>query len=86
MITCIIIKTCCKRLLHVHDSHSPPSQSAHTARRRRAHGALEDPTTLPLRPYSALSNGLRKSQAATLFLSMLKIIALADGRARTQRC
>jgi len=38
--------------------------SVYAARPPRAHGALEDPTALPQRPHSALSNTLCKRQAA----------------------
>jgi len=44
---------------------------AHAVRPKRAHGALEDPTAMPHRPHGALC----KRQAATLSLSMFKIIA-----------
>jgi len=51
--------------------------SVHAARSQRAHGALEDPTALPQRCHSVLSNTLWKRQAAAFVLSMLKIIAAA---------
>jgi len=46
----------------------------HRARPQRIQGALEDPTALPQRPHSALSNTLCKCQAAAFVLSMLKIM------------
>jgi len=49
----------------------------HAARPQRAHGALEDPTTLPQRCHSVLSNSLCKRQAAAFVLSMFKISAAA---------
>ena len=39
----------------------------HAARPQRAHDALEDPTALPQRPHSALSNTPCKRQAACMF-------------------
>jgi len=47
--------------------------SVHATRPQRAYGALEDPTALPPRPYSALC----KRQAAVFVLSMFKINAAA---------
>jgi len=76
MIICFIIKMHCKR----------PSPSAeftwrlytvHTARSQRAHGALEDPTVLPQRCHSVLSNTPWKRQAAAFVLRALKVNATA---------
>jgi len=44
----------------------------HSKRPQRAHDALEDPTPLPQRQHSALSNTWCKRQAAAFVLSMLK--------------
>jgi len=43
--------------------------SVHAARSQRAHGVLEDPTALPQRCHSVLSNTLWKRQAAAFVLS-----------------
>jgi len=51
--------------------------SVHMASPQRAHDALEDPTALPHRPHSALSNTLCKRHAAALVLSMFKINSTA---------
>ena len=51
--------------------------SMHAAHPLRTHGALEDPTALPQRLHSALSNMEWKRQAATFVLSMFKINATA---------
>jgi len=45
------------------------------ARTQRAHVALEDPTTLPQRPHSALSNTLCKTHSAAFVLSIYYAIA-----------
>jgi len=47
------------------------------ARPQRAHGALEDPTAMQQRLYSALSNTLCKRRAAAFDFSMFKINAAA---------
>ena len=49
--------------------------SVQTAHPQRAHGAQEDPTALPQRPHSALSNTLCKNQAAAFVFSIFKINA-----------
>jgi len=49
--------------------------SVHAARQQLAHGALEDPTALPQRFHSALSNTPCKHQAAAFIFSMLYAIA-----------
>ena len=51
--------------------------NVHAARPQRAHGVLEDPTALPQRPHSALSNTLCKRQAVAFVLNMFKINAAA---------
>jgi len=51
--------------------------SVHAARSQRAHGSLEDPTALPHRCHSVLSNTLWKRHAAAFVLSMLKVNAAA---------
>jgi len=67
MITYIIIIMHCKRRVQIQHL-----QGIFKACTRRAHNALEDPTALPQRPQSALSNTLCKRQAAAFALSMLK--------------
>ena len=47
------------------------------SRPQRAYGALEDPTALPQRHHSALSNTLCKRQAAAFTLSTFQINAAA---------
>jgi len=51
--------------------------NVHAARQQRAHGVLKDPTALPQRPHSALSNTLCKRQAVAFVLNMFKINAAA---------
>jgi len=51
--------------------------SVHAARSQRAHGALEDPTALPQRCHSVLSNTLWKRQAVAFVLSMPEVNAAA---------
>jgi len=68
MIICFIIKIHFKRLLQMQNLHG-----VFTARSQRAHDALKDPTTLPHRCHSMLSNTLWKRQAAAFVLSMLKV-------------
>jgi len=51
--------------------------SMHAAHPQPANGALEDPTALPQRPLSAMSNTLCKRQAAAFVLSMSKMNAAA---------
>ena len=51
--------------------------TACTRRAHSAHGALEDPTALPQRCHSVLSNTLWKRQAVAFVLSMLKVNAAA---------
>ena len=46
--------------------------SVHAARPKRAHGPLEDPTALPHRCHSVLSNTLCKRQAAACVCSKSK--------------
>ena len=58
--------------------------SVHAARPQRAYGALEGPTMLPHRPYSALSNKLCKHRAAEFILSML-FWALHNSPCHTKR-
>jgi len=68
--------------------------SVHAARPQSAHGALENPTALPKRSHTALSNTLCKRQATSFILSMRKTNAAAwrpfrlhsAHIARTQRC
>jgi len=76
MIICFIIKMNCKRLLQMHE-FTRRLYSVHAARSQRAHGALENPTALPQRSHSVLSNTLWKRQAAGFVLSMPKINAAA---------
>ena len=65
--------------------------SMHAARPQHTHSALEDPTALPQRPHSALSNTLCKRQAVAFVLSIIKI-AWCSGRLHSiftafpQRC
>jgi len=47
--------------------------SVHSAPPQCAHGAVEDPTALPQRPHSALSNMMYKRQAAAFLLCMFMI-------------
>jgi len=51
--------------------------SVNAARQQRAHGVLKEPTALPQRPHSALSNTLCKRQAVAFVLNMFKINAAA---------
>jgi len=51
--------------------------SVHASCPQGTHGALEDPTALPQRPHSTLSNTLCKRQAVAFVLSMFKINATA---------
>ena len=51
--------------------------SVYTARPQRAYGALKNPTALPQRLHSAVSNTLCKRQAAAFVSSMFKINAAA---------
>jgi len=74
MIICFITKTICKRPTP-NAEFTRRLYSVHTARSQRAHGALEDPTALPQRCHSVLSNTLWKRQAAAFVLSMLKVNA-----------
>jgi len=53
------------------------SYSVHAARPQRAHGALEDPSAMPQRCHSVLSNTQWKRQTAAFVLTMLKINAAA---------
>jgi len=68
--TSIIIKMQCKRRVQIH-IYKASVQCAHDGP-QRAHGALEDSTALPKRPYSGLSNTLCKRQAVAFVFSILK--------------
>jgi len=75
-ITCFIIKSYCKRRLNIQDLHSVLSARTHIAL-HRAHGALEVPTALSNRPYSALLSALCNRKTAAMSFVHVQMIAAA---------